>query len=529
MSTEHQRYSIQNQAAVIAAYARAHNLTIVRTYADPGESGLIIKNRPALIRLLQDVRRGRADFGHILVFDVSRWGRFQDIDESAHYEFICKRAGIKVAYCAEQFDNDGSLISSIVKNLKRVMAAEYSRELSVKVHAGACRLVGLGFKQGGPISYALRRELVDENMQAKGLLSKGERKYLHSDHVRVRLGPPDEVATVRWIFEQFVVHGSEIEIARRLNQRGIPNKNGHRWNRVMVHFILKNESYIGNIVYNRRSRHLKQKWVNNPENMWVRSVGAFEPIIEPSLFLRAQKIMEERRVSLPKDQMLARLSAALKKHGRLTGKIINETVGLPCSATYMDHFGTLRNAYRLIGYTTERNCKWLDSHRHWSEVIAALASKIAKAIEKAGGRADVNSEADCLLVNRACGLSFRIARSWPGRKESHSPRWAFHRRRHLLPGWIIAIRLAKDNEAVLDYLLFPTSKVSIPMIRFTEKARTRFKTQRFETADALVRSITRRVISASRASPTKAVRSKTGPTRGRSKGRLAARQHAENR
>jgi DNA invertase Pin-like site-specific DNA recombinase len=37
----------------------------------------------------------------VLVYDVSRWGRFQDIDESAHYEFVCKQAGIKVAYCAE--------------------------------------------------------------------------------------------------------------------------------------------------------------------------------------------------------------------------------------------------------------------------------------------------------------------------------------------------------------------------------------------------------------------------------------------
>jgi DNA invertase Pin-like site-specific DNA recombinase len=153
MSTDYQRYSIENQAAAIAAYAQLHELSIVRTYRDEGESGLKIKNRAGLRQLLEDVRSGQADFGHILVFDVSRWGRFQDIDESAHYEFICKQSGVKVAYCAEQFDNDGSLISSIVKNIKRVMAAEYSRELSAKVHAGAVRLAGLGFKVGGPTGY----------------------------------------------------------------------------------------------------------------------------------------------------------------------------------------------------------------------------------------------------------------------------------------------------------------------------------------------------------------------------------------
>src|SRR6267143_1209981 len=157
MSTDRQRYSIENQAAVIAAYAQAHNLSMVRTYRDEGESGIKLKNRAGLMRLLDDVQSDRADFEHILIYDVSRWGRFQDIDESAHYEFICKQAGIKVAYCAEEFDNDGSLISSIVKNIKRVMAAEFSRELSAKVHAGALRLARLGFKMGGPVGYGLQR------------------------------------------------------------------------------------------------------------------------------------------------------------------------------------------------------------------------------------------------------------------------------------------------------------------------------------------------------------------------------------
>ena len=87
MSTDYQRYSIENQAAVIAAYAQLHKLSIVRTYRDEGESGLKIKDRMGLTELIKDVQSDRADFGHVLVFDVSRWGRFQDVDESAHYEF----------------------------------------------------------------------------------------------------------------------------------------------------------------------------------------------------------------------------------------------------------------------------------------------------------------------------------------------------------------------------------------------------------------------------------------------------------
>ncbi|QHP71257.1 recombinase family protein [Bradyrhizobium sp. LCT2] len=197
MSTELQRYSIENQAAAIAAYAQDKNLTIVRTYRDEGRSGLTTKGRAGLIELIDDVESGRADFDHVLVYDVSRWGRFQDVDESAHYEFLCKQNGVRIAYCAEQFDNDGSLLSSIVKNIKRVMAAEYSRELSIKVHTGLCRIAGLGYRVGAPTTFGLRRELVDENERSKGELRKGDRKSLKTDRVRLRRGSEDEVAIVR--------------------------------------------------------------------------------------------------------------------------------------------------------------------------------------------------------------------------------------------------------------------------------------------------------------------------------------------
>lgn len=136
MSTEHQKYSTENQAEIIARYAAQRGFEIVETYADNGKSGLRLDGRDALKRLIADVQAGRADFNVVLVYDVSRWGRFQDADESAYYEFLCREAGISIHYCAEQFENDGSLSATIVKSMKRAMAGEYSRELSLKVFTG---------------------------------------------------------------------------------------------------------------------------------------------------------------------------------------------------------------------------------------------------------------------------------------------------------------------------------------------------------------------------------------------------------
>jgi DNA invertase Pin-like site-specific DNA recombinase len=92
VSTDMQKYAIENQAAAIAAYAARRTINIVRTYSDLGRSGVKIAGRDALQQLIHDVQRGQTDFSCILVYDISRWGRFQDVDESAYYEFICRRA-----------------------------------------------------------------------------------------------------------------------------------------------------------------------------------------------------------------------------------------------------------------------------------------------------------------------------------------------------------------------------------------------------------------------------------------------------
>src|SRR5207244_2862702 len=142
-------------------------------------------------------------------------------DESAYYEYLCKRAGIDVHYCAEQFQNDGGPASTIIKSVKRAMAGEYSRELSAKVFQGQCRLIELGYRQGGAPGYGLRRMLVGPSGEHKGALARGEQKSLQTDRVILVPGPESEVRTVRWIYEQFTREGKrEAEIAAELNGQG---------------------------------------------------------------------------------------------------------------------------------------------------------------------------------------------------------------------------------------------------------------------------------------------------------------------
>jgi DNA invertase Pin-like site-specific DNA recombinase len=491
MSTDHQQYSIENQAAVIAGYAASHSLTIVRTFADRGESGLRIKNRGALVELIALVDSGEADFSYILVYDVSRWGRFQDIDESAHYEFVCKRAGVKIIYCAEQFDNDGTLMSSIVKNLKRVMAAEYSRELSVKVHAGQCRVSSLGFWAGATPPYALCRELVDQDMKSKGFMKRGDRKCLQMDRVRLKPGSPDEVAVVQWIFNQFAtakVNASEL--ARQLNKNGILNPHARLWNNRAVLRLVRNEKYIGNLVFNRTSRFLKERSVKNPPHLWIKTVGAIEPIVDQDLFLRAQKVGAERRVSMSEDEMLARLRAAFHHNGHLNTSIINETAGLPSANTYRNHFGGLREAYTLIGFSTEPDSYGTDAADPWAQLMSEVAQQVATAIERAAGqRVNTRRATNCPLISGKIAVSYQVVRECRRKKPNHSPIWMVNRPKILPAGWVVGIRLDETQKSVKDYLLLPTSTLLPRTTKFTEKGLPRYCTGVFKTVCGLARSI----------------------------------------
>jgi DNA invertase Pin-like site-specific DNA recombinase len=295
---------------------------------------------------------------------VSRWGRFQDSDESAYHEYVCKLAGISVHYCAEHFENDGSPISTIIKSIKRAMAGEYSRELSAKVFAGQKRIVEQGYRLGGLAGYGFRRTLIDQNGSIKCSLAKGEWKSIATDRVVLSLGPSEEVEIVRSMFAMFVQTGkNEYHIAKELNDRGLKNHLGNIWKAHNVRHILQSEKYIGNLVWNRKSFKLRKAIVRNKPESWMRTEGAFEAIVEHSTFEAAQIIFRDRvqRTSknrprwLSDEEMIKRLSRVYQEQGRLSRRIIDTAPNLPSCWAYSVRFGGVANAYDRVGFKKNVN------------------------------------------------------------------------------------------------------------------------------------------------------------------------------
>ena len=482
MSTEHQQYSTSNQMDVIREYAKRRGKEIVKEYSDEGKSGLNIQGRESLGQMIEDVQNGQINFSSILVYDVSRWGRFQDADESAYYEYVCRRAGVSVLYCAEQFENDGSPMSSVMKTMKRTMAGEYSRELSTKVYQGACRLIRMGFKQGGSAGFGLRRALIDQNRQHKGVLKMGEHKSIQTDRVILTPGPEEEVKIVRWIYQAFVNEGkNELEIARALNSQKVLTDFGRAWTRATIHQVLTNEKYIGNNVYHRTSFKLKLKHVVNPQEEWIRADGTFEGIIEPSLFHTAQGIILARSRKLSNDEMLEKLRGVLKQHGRISGILIDEIDDLPSSTAFRSRFGSLVSAYQLIGYDPGIDYGFIEINRKLREEHPKIVASVIRQIEGLGATMTLDEQTQLLHLNNELRVSIVLCRHCI--TGSGSSRWVVRLDEELKPDITVAVRMDSTNEGIRDYYLLPAIDMTWENLRVAEENGVYLDSYRFETLD----------------------------------------------
>ncbi len=458
VSTDLQQYSVTNQHAAIADYAAQYNYEIVKTYLDAAKSGLDIKGRPGLQSLIDDVLNGGVDFQAVIVFDVSRWGRFQDSDEAACYEFLCKRAGIAVHYCAEPFSNDGTPFSTFLKTIKRTMAAEYIRELSAKVLAGQRHLAAKGYKLGGRAGFGLRRLLLDSEGRPKMILQAGEEKHLATDRVTYTLGPPEEVALVREIFSMFLDQDMQIiKIARALNERGISHQEFGPWDSNVISRMLSHPKYTGSAVFNMHSQKLRTNRVRNPKEQWVVRPNTFPAIISQEVFDRTQAKIANKVERRSDERLLEEMKAYIETHGKPLPRPKPDEV-MASSSTYVTRFGGLLKVYELLGVKpiswTARSVEgFRNTASLKSEAFAEVSRVLADKHIRIAGRTNVFrvqgrgyfrlAVGRCVLL--ACG---RLR--WIVNARSPSPKKA-----------LIVIRLQPDNRTIQDFVVFleePKSK-----------------------------------------------------------------------
>ena len=375
MSTASQPHSLAQQAATISAYAQGKGYEITKTYQDAAVSGIDVKKRPAFRQLLAAVLGGCAEFEVILVYDVSRWGRFQDPDEAAHYEYLCGQEGVRIEYCAEAFGDGLVSHDALMKSLKRAMAAEYSRELGAKVARAQARLAAQGRWQHGRPGYGLRRRLVSAAGELGEVLQDGERKSDPGRHTILAAGPAREVRTVRRIHAMCGRSAmTPAQIAAALNAQGEPGLGGAPWSGPRVREILTSPKYAGQLVTGKRHTPLGGKTILRPQDQWIVADGA-PRLVSKRAFAASQAALA-RQARPTTEALLKQLGQIAEAHGVVSEPRLRD-LGVAHPRAYRARFGSLRAAFAAIGHLPGRSFpKKMDDR--------AMLKGLAKLFERQG-------------------------------------------------------------------------------------------------------------------------------------------------
>ncbi len=298
-STDKQDKSIGDQRQTIEDFADRNNFEITDWFdKDDGKSGTSFEKRPDFMRMVRLVEGGRNDFTRILVYDVDRWGRPIDPEESVYWEYHLKRYGVRVIYVSDESVNDNSMAGRLTKTIKQELATEESRKQSVRVRERSKMRAAEGFRVGGFAPYGFKRQLVDAQKNPIRVLEHGERKAEKSQRVVLVPGDPEEINVVHRIYNLKIDGHGVRAIANKLNEERIKAPSATRpysrvtpgkWGMSSVWGILRNPLYIGDWTYNRQARG---NWVRHEapglslreDKDVVVAVGAHKGIVSPEVF-----------------------------------------------------------------------------------------------------------------------------------------------------------------------------------------------------------------------------------------------------
>ena len=438
------------QKEQVQKWAAEHNLEIIQEFSDLGKSGLSTEHRDAFNDMLENWVKKREDFQFVLVLDVSRWGRFQDTDLSATYSAECTKHGKKVVYTTIGMPKEGDPLYSIFVQFERFRAAQYSRELSDKVYKGCVKISQQGYRAGGAPPFGLHRLLLNEAREPVHVLNPGERKSIQNQRVTLAPGEDAQVAVVMRIFQSFIDGAAEEGISESLNKDKIPSPGGVNWDTSKVRHILKNESYVGTLVYNKTTQRLLSKPRPNPNDMWVRTPAAFHGIIKRETYDKAQAIFAERTYIMTRENMLLRLKALYEDYGFIKDSLIRADPKSPSLFTYRRTFGSMDSAFLAV----------------FKEVLHGIRLNVREQLQGLGGRLD---EHENFLILNGC-LTVLIQPSVPVPNGCRTY-WSFQPDRRPEVDITLGVPLSNNEEyKILGYLAIPRIMVRDRFVRLSSSS-----------------------------------------------------------
>lgn len=451
MSTDQQDLSIGTQLDAIEAYAQAHELEVTKIYEDAGRSGLAISKREGMKQMLRDVMDEPRPFDVILVYDVSRWGRFQDVDAAAYYEYTCKLHGARVVYVQEQFGSDDDPMTALMKAMQRTMAAKYSRDLGVKTRAGQDRAVRLGFQMGVLPCIGLSRIAIDREGNRRPL-ARGQHKAMQSEHIVWVPGPREEVELVNRIFRIYAdTDATIVGLTRQLCDEGLTTSIGRPFTEYTVDRLLRTEAFVGNFVWGKDRYPKEEKRRKSPIS---RADNVIEPIVPADLWHRAQKkLWERRKITWDKEDLLQRLREMIAEKPGLCPMDL-EAMGYPKTALAVA-FGSVARALGLAG--RDRALVRTQHHKRRTDAMRVgkcMTQDVRSLLESNGIACRIYPKSRLLILN--AGPTIRLQLVWP-RINRGVLKWKLYKARPPVADWILLAQM-DDAECAIRFVLLSAAE-----------------------------------------------------------------------
>ncbi len=360
--------SIYYQRTMLREYVSKHFKEYqLLEFVDDGYSGVHF-NRPSAAKLLEYVRMKLVDC--IIVKDFSRFSR-NYIELGSYVEQIFPFVGIRFISVNDHYDSEQTQggIGNIDIPFKFLLYDLYSKDLSVKVKTAlnARKEKGKYSSANSPFGYEKGKE---------------DRYMLFIKE--------DEAVVVRRIFDMALSGYTCVQIAKQFNKESIKtpkqfkmetngvkiNREVFEWHSSAICHILKNEIYIGNIVYGKYyKKEVGGKNYLKPRSEWKVYHNHHKPIITQQVFEKVQKNTKNTK------------SYEIHKKHPLTGKLL-------CNCGKKLQLKKGINAYFRCPYiyvTARSDCirkvrvKFLEEY-----VLSEMCQHILQIVKNENGKYDTN-------------------------------------------------------------------------------------------------------------------------------------------
>ena len=265
--------SIPAQIRALKKYALGRDWEVAAEFIDEAESARST-NRPAFKDMINAAKNKVKPFDAILVWKLSRFARNRE--DSVIFKSLLKRRGISVISMNEQVDETpaGYLLEGIIE----VIDEFYSANLAQDTLRGMKENASRGFRNGGSVPFGYKRTSVTTGGAAKSTLIPHER----------------EAPIVKRAFSIAEKGRGAKEVARELNADGLRTRTGKHFGATGINRMLRNEAYIGTLVWNRHSRKSGGRRASTEADV-VRVPLSHPPLVAEEVFRQVQDTLTSRR------------------------------------------------------------------------------------------------------------------------------------------------------------------------------------------------------------------------------------------